>query len=146
MAERSLSHELQHDPSLMGVRPVLKNVQPLPHPQRQPARNHRNREARMGQRGAYMRSHVIGTLHGMPECFALFRDQPLEEVPKVKRDVRIGVFLNHQRAGGVLNENRQHAIRQILFGQPVCRLPRKRIEALAAGRNGESRIPDHDPV
>jgi len=93
-----------------------------------------------------MRSHVVGTLHSMPECFAFFRDEPLEEIPKVKGNVRVGVFLNHQRAGGVLNENRQHAICQVLFGQPLCRLPRKRIEALAAGRHCESRIPDHDSV
>jgi hypothetical protein len=40
----------------------------------------------------------------MPVVFAALRNQPLEKIAEVERHIRVGILLNDQRAGGVLNK------------------------------------------
>lgn len=66
--------------------------------------------------------------------------QTLKEVPQIQRDVWIGILLNHQRTGGVLNEQRQKAVGNVLLGKPLCCLPREGIKSLAVRGNRQSGV------
>jgi hypothetical protein len=40
----------------------------------------------------------------MPVVLAALGNQPLEKVAQVERHIRVGIFLNEQRTGGVLDK------------------------------------------
>ena len=56
--------------------------------------------------GANMSRHVVASFGGVAEPGRVFGDQTFEEVAEVAAHVGIGVFLNDQRRGGVLDEDR----------------------------------------
>ena len=91
----------------------------------------------MGERRADVRGHIVRTFQGMAISLARLRHKPLEEIAQIERHVRIGIFLNSERARGVLNENGQQSVCDRLFGKPIFDRARKNIEAFAARQNGK---------
>jgi len=79
---------------------VFEKENPLPGSERQCAADERNRELRLGERGADMRRHVVGAFRIM-RVIRLFRRKPREDGFEIAQHGRIGVFLNEQRGGGV---------------------------------------------
>src|SRR5690348_2992705 len=78
-----------------------------------------------------MRRHVIRSLGVMPITVFL-GGEPLEKISQVQHDVGISVLLNHQRRGGVLDEQRQQA--GFCFGRsyPLRHFAREGVQTLAA--------------
>jgi hypothetical protein len=66
-----------------------------------------------------------------------FRHQPAEEAIEVGLHVRIGIFLDQQRAGGVAHINRQEPAGDIGSSNELPHRGRKFVEALPLRRNGE---------
>jgi hypothetical protein len=63
----------------------------------------------------------------------VFGNQSLEKVPQIEHNIRIGVLLNDQGSGSVLNEHRQQAGLNAVGRDPLRRLARKWIKTFAAG-------------
>ena len=85
---------------------VLEHVDSLPRPERQTTTDHRDRQARLGQRGTQMRGHVVRTFVVML-IFARFRRDPGEITLEIAPRGGRGVLLDQQRCGGVPDEYRQ---------------------------------------
>ena len=83
-----------------------------------------------------MGGHVVRALQSVAILGGVFGDQIFEEVAKVESNVGIGIFLNDERRGGVLDEDGEQAVSGSLPGEPLIDGPRKRVEPFAAGRNG----------
>ena len=90
-----------------------------------------------------VRSHIVGAFDGVTEVFAGFGHQAFEEVAEIEGYVRVGVLLNDERGGGVLDEEGQEAIAEVLFREPVLDIVRERVEAFAAGWNGHGSMTNH---
>ena len=68
----------------------------------------------------------------MAKTLAVFGDEYFEEVAHIKRDIGIGILLNHQRAGGVLNKQSEQTVANALFSQPIFGGTGEWIESFAA--------------
>lgn len=79
-----------------------------------------------------MRGHVVRAFDGMAVALLALRNEAFEEIAEVERYIRIGVLLNHQRAGGVLNEYSQKAIVNAGLSYPFCDGACERIQAFSA--------------
>lgn len=79
-----------------------------------------------------MRSHIVRPFRCMPKILAAFRHQSLKKVPHIERHVWVGILLNHQRTGRVLDECGQQAVLYRLFRQPLLDRGCEGIEAFAA--------------
>lgn len=101
------AQHVQHHIPLVWAFAMLEQVDSLPCAERQPAMVYRDAELRLRQRGANVRSHVVGPFGGMPVEARIIGYQPLEEIGQIDNYVRIGVFLDHQRRRGVLAKNGQ---------------------------------------
>ncbi len=76
----------------------------------------------------------------MPVAFTLFRHKPFEEITQIESDIRIGILLDDQRAGSVLNEYSQQPVRHPLLCQPFLYGFREGIQSFAARLDGECSI------
>ncbi len=68
----------------------------------------------------------------------LFGGDSPEEVFKVPDNVRIGVFLDQQRGGSVLNKQRKQTVADPAAGDPALHFLSNFVEALAASLNGNA--------
>ncbi len=62
-----------------------------------------------------VRGHIVRAFGGVPIVLIFLGNQALEKVTEIQRDIGVGILLNHQRAGRVLNERREQPIRDTLF-------------------------------
>lgn len=106
----------------MGVRAVLENVDTLPRPQRSQAIDNGYTKACVRQCGTDMRGHIVRTFGRVAVIRIVFGHEAFEEVAQVERYAGIGVLLNHERAGSVLNENREQSVCDFLFGEPILKV------------------------
>jgi hypothetical protein len=94
-ASRSFADQVQGDLSPMRRSAMLKQINPLPRPQRELTPQDRNRELDAGQDGAYVRGHVVGAFVRMP-VFAVVRRRTVEKCLEIGANVPRGVFLYDQ--------------------------------------------------
>ena len=87
---------MQRHGATVPVAPVLEQVDPLPRPEHESTRLHGHRELRLGQHGANVSRHVVGTLGGVTIESIVFGHQPLEERLEVADHIGVGVLLDRQ--------------------------------------------------
>ncbi len=90
-----------------------------------------------------MRRHVVRPFGRVAEISAIFRYQSLEEIAQVERHFRIGVLLDDERAGGVLDEDGEQSVPDLLLAQPRFDLAGEWIKSLAASGNGQGGVANH---
>ncbi len=116
---------------------MFKQINPLPRSQHRHTRNDRDTDRDRHQGRLDMCRHVVGALIGMREIrhrrMSCRRDQPREERFEVRLHFGVGVLLDQERTGGVLNKQRQKPV--TLTMAPAFYVPREFIKALPAGRN-----------
>ena len=84
---------------------MFEHVQVLPGTQRHSSADHRNGKTRLRERGTDVRGHIIVALRRVPIPGISLRREPFKEIAQIEYNVRVGILLNQQRCGGVLNEN-----------------------------------------
>lgn len=119
---------------------MLEDIKALPGSQGQFFPDERNRQTGPGQRGSDMRCHVVRTFGCVAVAFAVLRDELFEEVAHIERHIGIGILLNDQRAGGVLDKGGEEAVISWLFREPFLHHRGKRIETLALGHHSNRRV------
>ena len=73
-----------------------------------------DRKLGQSERGADVRGHVVGALDGVAvEAIVLGRDAA-EELVQIVHDVGVGILLDGQRGGGVLDEDGQQTRGRLL--------------------------------
>src|SRR3954453_1797435 len=90
-----------------------------------------------------MRSHVVRAFGHVPEINGVFGDEVLKEVAHVERYVGVGILLDDQRTGCVLDESREKPVLDSGLGNPADGRPCERIHAFPSSGNGESGVEDH---
>ena len=132
-----LTQELRNNATIMGPIPMLKQINPLPRTQHRHACDNWNADRDRHQGRLDMRRHVVGALIGMRKVrhrrMSCRRHQTREERFEVRLHFGVGVLLDQERTGGVLNKERQKPI--TLTMAPALYVPREFIKALPAGRN-----------
>jgi hypothetical protein len=103
----------------MRSRAVFPQVNSLPGAEREPAGVQRQGKVHGGQRGADVRGHVVSALGGMAEQRVAVRHEPRKKCVEVEPHIRIGVFLNQQRGGGVAQMQRQQTVAEFVFRNPL---------------------------
>ena len=93
----------------MRMMAVFPEVNPLPRPQRQLAPLERNAEIHRGKRRAHVSWHVVFAFSGMPENWIAIRREPRKQALQVALYFGIGILLNEQRRGRVLQVERGNA-------------------------------------
>src|SRR3989442_883661 len=93
----------------MRMMAVFPEVNPLPRAQRQLATLERNAEIHRGKRRAHMSWHVVLAFSGMPENWVAIRCEPRKQTFEVVLHFGIGILLNQQRRGRVLQMERGNA-------------------------------------
>ena len=116
---------------------MLENVHALPGSERHASFHDGNPKLRQGQRRADVRRHIVGTFHGVAIEAVVLRHQPGEERVEIVDHVGIGVLLNGERGGGVLDEHRQQARFDGIFRQPAGNLVGELVQTFAARRDLE---------
>jgi len=99
---------------------MLPEKDALPGAERQPTVADRDRQADGKMRRLDMGGHVVRAFGAVAQIGHVGRigagDQPVDPRQQIPAHVRIGVFLNDQRTGGVAHEQRRHAAG---IGQPA---------------------------
>ena len=90
---------------------------------------------RRGESGADVRRHIIGSFDGVPVETIVFWYDAAEKRSEIVNDVRIGVLLDGQRGGCVLNEYREKAGANVLKVEPCGNFVCELVKPLAAGGN-----------
>ena len=111
---------------------MLEYIDSLPRPQSHPAANDRDREIGLGQRGSDVRGHVIRAFGVMAITGIVLGSEPLKEIGKIQSYIGIGVLLDHQRGGSVLNEQGEQTLGDFGGCEPSRYIASERIEALAS--------------
>jgi len=76
---------------------VFENINILPRSQSHPPLNDGDGNLRLGQRRANMRRHVVWSFRLVPVGRVPVGHQTAEEIVEIGKNVRVCVFLNHQR-------------------------------------------------
>ena len=134
------AQQLQNDIAGVGTSAVFEDIEALPSPERERTVDYGNRERRTSEGGADMRGHVIWTFGGVTEPFAVFRNKLFEEIAQVEGNVGIGILLDDERAGCVLDEESQETVANGLFSQPVFGGTGEGIESFAASADFQSGV------
>src|SRR5690606_6739582 len=98
--------------------PVFTKVNPLPGAQCQLAVGDRNGERRADDHALYMGGGVVRPFEGVLVVIGVLRHHDIEVPFQITAYVRIGVFIDRQGSGGVLNEQVQQA--HFTVGQLRC--------------------------
>ena len=93
----------------MRMMAMFPEVNALPRAQRQLAPLERNAEIHRGQRRAHVSWHVVFAFSGMPENWIAIRREPRKQALQVALYFGIGILLNEQRRGRVLQVERGNA-------------------------------------
>jgi len=86
-----------------------------------------------------MSRHVVGPFGVVMVAAALGSDLP-EKIQEIAQDIRIGIFLDHQRGGRVADEQRQQPRRHRLNIGPIRDITRNIIEPLTLRLDGYGRL------
>lgn len=111
---------------------MFPQVNSLPGPQRQPATHDGNGEINSGEHAPDMGGHIVLALGGMDEKRVAVGHKAGKEFFQVTPNVRVGVFLNEQRGGGVADVERQEAIVEVVLRHPGRGVVGEFVEAAAA--------------
>jgi hypothetical protein len=88
---------------------MFPKVDALPGPQRQATTGHRHRKTDGRQRSTHVSRHIILTFSGVNKQPVTVRYQSTKEALQVSADIRIGVFLDQKRGGGMPDMEGQQA-------------------------------------
>jgi hypothetical protein len=77
--------------------------------------------------------HIVRAFGGVAVEAIVFGSDAAEELIEVVNDVGVGILLNGERGGGVLNEDGQQAGRGALFREPFPDRISDFVQAFAAG-------------
>ncbi len=83
---------------------MLPKVDPLPSTQSQRSADCWYQERCLCQCGLDVARHIIGAFVGMEETFLMKGDQPFEKEFEIMTGRGIGIFLNDETGGGVLEK------------------------------------------
>lgn len=86
--------------------PVLKQVNRLPSAEDWRAVGDRDRQRRLRQCSTDMARHIVRPLRSVP-VIGISRRQSRKGVVEILEHIRIGILLNQERGGCVLNEQRE---------------------------------------
>src|SRR5437879_2249445 len=111
---------------------VFENVDALPGAERQFPLDQGNGQLRLREQRADMRRHIVRTFGTVAVPGRVLRNQSREKFFDIAHDVGIGIFLNGQRRGSVLDENGQDTSRESAISDPTFDLAVHRIKTLAA--------------
>lgn len=89
---------------------MFPKVDALPGAQRQPAMSNRDGEIYRGEGCSDVRRHILVALGSVDEEWITVRHQAGKESLQVPAHVRVGILLNQQRGGSVLDVERQQAV------------------------------------
>ncbi len=106
------------DAAAMAGCAMLADKYRLPGSQSRRAAEHWDRAGHAGQRALHMGRHVVGAFSVMPPGGG-FRRQPVQRVDEIGADVGIGVFLDHERGGGVAQEQGQETLAHAAFTDEI---------------------------
>jgi hypothetical protein len=117
---------------------VFEDIEALPGAQHHAAVLERDRQLGLGQRRADMGRHVVRSLVGMAIERVALRHQPAEIGDQVALHIRIGIFLNDQRGGGMAAEHGEKPVAQAGRAQPADDPVGDVGQVAAAGLDGQS--------
>ena len=95
--------QVQHHGAAVGDAAVLEKVDTLPGPQGQAPLVEGDGKLRLGEGGADVGGHVVGTLDGVAVPGGVFGHEAGKEVVQVADHVGIGVLLHDEGGGSVLH-------------------------------------------
>jgi hypothetical protein len=101
----------------MWMAPVFPQVNALPRSERQLARSERNAQIHRRQCRPHVGRHVIFAFSGVAEQGIAIRSQPRKKTLQIAAHFRIGVLLDQERRGSVLQMQRDQSILQLRFLQ-----------------------------
>ena len=127
--------EMDNHSSAVGRPAMLPNVNTLPCPENEFPTRDRDAEVDCGQRSADVRGHVVVTLGRVDEHLVAVGDKLLKKGFEVAAYVRIGILLNEQRRGSVLQVECRETRLQTAFRDKFFNTPRELVEAASASRN-----------
>ena len=107
---------MDQDSAVAAAATMFPQVDALPRAKREPPAEDRNGQAGLGQRRSHVRRHVIWAFRRMGPQGIAFGDQSTKERLEITADIRVGVLLDHQTCGRVLDEQGAQAIRHTGFG------------------------------
>ncbi len=119
---------------------MFPEVNALPGAQGQPPAGEGDREVDRGQRGADMRWHVVRAFGRVDKPRIAIGNQAFEKPVQIDPDIRIGIFLDQQRGGGVEEMKHGQALRHTTVLDPILNPIRDRIKAAAFRPNREFKL------
>ena len=132
-----LAENMQSQVSLVRAAAVLEDVDALPGSERGATLANGDGELSLGEGGSDVSRHVVGTFHGVSVEAVVFGDEAAEEGFEIADDVRVGVFLDEQRGGGVAEEDGEQAFLDVEAIDPGAGFSGDFVETLAAGGDGD---------
>ena len=135
---------MRHDAANMSAIAVLEEIDTLPAAERRARIRDGNRQRDSGERSLDVRGHVFGTLGIVRDPAHRRRigrrDQSAKELFQIPAHGRVGILLNAQRTGRMLNEQRQQPfLHRALLHEPSHVL-RELIKCRACGSNDKDRL------
>jgi hypothetical protein len=121
----------------VGVGAVFPEVEALPGAEGHFAVVHGDGEVDGGQRGADVGGHIVIAFGGVDEEGIAIANEAGEEGFEVAADVGVGVFLDEERGGSVLEVEGQEAVAALMGAEPLFDGGGEIGEAAAAGGDGE---------
>lgn len=121
----------------MRVGTMLKNINILPDAESQFPIDQGNADLGLGEGGADVGGHVVGTLRGMAVIGIILPHQAAEIIIQIVQHIRVGVLLNDQRRRRVGNKYRQQSGVQPLAADPGGYFPVDVVQTFAMGGGGE---------
>jgi hypothetical protein len=91
-----------------GAAAVFAEVDPLPGAQSQSAVVDREGEGAAQERRLGVGRHIVGSLTGV-SVWEILRGQPGQDTVEIERDIGVGILVDRQRGGGVLEKDVEQA-------------------------------------
>ena len=89
---------------------MFAEVDPLPGPEVETPVRDGNRETAAKERGLDMRGHIVGPFNVVREIGGVFGGELIEVALQIRPDRRIGVLVDCQGRGGVLNKKMKRVL------------------------------------
>jgi len=135
---------MNHELSPVVAMTVFPEKYPLPGPQGQLATDHGDGEAAGGEGRLDMGGHVIRSFHRMGVQGIAFLDQSAKPVLQIVPGSGVGIFLNDQTGGGVLEKNSAQAFRYRRLPNTGSDFGGDLVEPLPVG--GDRQLVYHVPI
>ena len=132
-----LADEVHHHFPRMRHVPVFPKINALPRAEREVASAKRDTEIHGRKRGADVRRHVVRAFAGVLEERVAIRHEAFEETFEIGAHIRVGILLNQERGRGVLQMQREQAVRKILPREPGFDFRGEVIQPASAGGETE---------